>query len=168
MEQASGRQRRRRRRRRTPFSDGLTEEIIADLSAVRSLPVISRTSAVQLKGTKKNVREIGRELNVDYVLEGSVRKAGSDLRITAQLIDTRDDAHLWAEKYRGTLEDVFEIQETVSRNIVARRVVVKVELHAGESFPRVVLIVTSLERDRRAVDQSAYRLEAWGQNGNPV
>jgi serine/threonine protein kinase len=100
------------------FSDGLTEEIISDLSSIQSLRVISRTSAMMLKGTKKSMKTIGRELNVQYVLEGSVRKAGNQLRITAQLIDALNDAHLWAEKYRGTLDDVFDIQEKVSRSIV--------------------------------------------------
>jgi serine/threonine protein kinase/Flp pilus assembly protein TadD len=100
------------------FSDGLTEEIIADLSKVRALRVISRTSAMQFKGTKKDVRAIGRELGVRFVLEGSVRKAGQSLRITAQLIDAHNDAHLWAEKYNGTVDDVFDLQERVSREIV--------------------------------------------------
>ena len=100
------------------FSDGLTEEIIADLSKIRALRVISRTSIMQLKGTKKDLKTIGRELNVRYLLEGSVRKAGNSLRITAQLIDAADDVHVWAEKYSGSLEDVFDIQERVSRAIV--------------------------------------------------
>ncbi len=100
------------------FSDGLTEEVISDLSSIQSLRVISRTSAMMLKGTKKSMKTIGRELDVQYVLEGSVRKAGNNLRITAQLIDARNDAHLWAEKYSGTLDDVFDIQEKVSRSIV--------------------------------------------------
>jgi len=100
------------------FSDGLTEEIITDLSYIHTLRVISRTSAMMLKGTKKDMKTIGRELNVQYVLEGSVRKAGNNLRITAQLIDATTDAHLWAEKYSGTLDDVFDIQEKVSRSIV--------------------------------------------------
>jgi tetratricopeptide (TPR) repeat protein len=73
---------------------------------------------MQLKGTKKDLKTIGRELNVRYLLEGSVRKAGHSLRITAQLIDAADDVHLWAEKYGGALEDVFDIQERVSRAIV--------------------------------------------------
>jgi tetratricopeptide (TPR) repeat protein len=71
-----------------------------------------------LKGTRKNTKTIGRELDVQYVLEGSVRKSGNDLRITAQLINARDDVHLWAEKYGGTLDDIFKIQENVSRSIV--------------------------------------------------
>ncbi len=100
------------------FSDGLTEEIISDLAAIKSLQVISRTSAMQLKGTTKDVRTIGRELGVRYVLEGSVRKAGNSLRITAQLIDAASDAQLWGDKYGGTMDDVFELQERVSREIV--------------------------------------------------
>ena len=100
------------------FADGLTEELIADLSKVRALRVISRTSAMLLRGSKKDVPTIARELNVRYVLEGSVRRAGQSLRITAQLIDAANDAHVWAEKYTGTLEDVFDMQERVSRAIV--------------------------------------------------
>ena len=100
------------------FSDGLTEELIADLAKVNALQVISRTSSMQLKGTKKSVRTIGQELGVHYVLEGSVRKAGNSLRITAQLIDVATDAPLWSDKYSGTMDDVFEVQERVSREIV--------------------------------------------------
>ena len=100
------------------FSDGLTEEVISDLSQVNELCVISRNSAMALKGTKKNTKTIRKELNVQYVLEGSVRKAGNDLRITAQLIDATTDIHLWAEKYKGKLDDIFDIQEKVSRSIV--------------------------------------------------
>ena len=101
------------------FSDGLTEEIIADLSKIKALSVISRTSAMQLKGTNKDMRTIGRELGVRYVLEGSVRKAGQSLRITAELIDALTDEQLWADKYNGTMDDVFDLQERVSREIVA-------------------------------------------------
>ena len=100
------------------FADGLTEEIIADLAKVRALRVISRTSAMLLRGSKKNVPTIARELKVRYVLEGSVRRAGQSLRITAQLIDAAADTHLWAEKYTGTFDDVFDMQEKVSRAIV--------------------------------------------------
>ncbi len=100
------------------FSDGLTEEIITDLAYIHDLLVISRSSAMTFKGTNKKIKEIAREVNVQFVLEGSVRKAGNNLRITAQLIDAASDTHLWAEKYSGTLDDVFDIQEKVSRSIV--------------------------------------------------
>ncbi len=100
------------------FCDGMTEEIIADLSKIQSLRVISRTSSMMLKGSRKDIHAIAKEIDVLYVLEGSVRKAGNKLRITAQLIDALNDAHLWAEKYSGTLDDVFEIQEEVSGSIV--------------------------------------------------
>ena len=95
----------------------MTEEIITALSKIRGLRVISRNSAMTLKGTRKTTREIGQLLNVRHVLEGSVRKAGNNLRITAQLIDAATDGHLWAERYAGTLDDVFDIQEKVARAI---------------------------------------------------
>jgi len=100
------------------LAQGLTEEIITDLSHLQPLRVISRSSSMVLKGTQKDVRTIGRDLDVQYVLEGSVRKAGSELRITAQLIDATSDTHLWAQKYEGSLEDVFGMQEQISRSIV--------------------------------------------------
>jgi non-specific serine/threonine protein kinase len=99
------------------FSDGLTEEIISDLSHIHELLVISRSSAMTFKGTRKTIKIIASEVNVRYVLEGSVRKAGNKLRITAQLIDALSDTHLWAEKYNGLLDDVFDIQEKVSQSI---------------------------------------------------
>ena len=101
------------------FADGLTEEVMADLSKVRRLRVISRTSSMVFKDTKKDLKTIARELGVRYVLQGSVRRAGSQLRISAQLIDAARDEHLWAENYDGTLEDVFTIQEHLARLIVA-------------------------------------------------
>jgi serine/threonine protein kinase len=100
------------------FSDGLTEEIIADLAKIGALRVISQTSAMRLKQTDLDVPGIAAKLNVRYVLEGSVRKAGSQLRINAQLVDTATDSTLWSDKFAGTLEDVFAIQERVSREIV--------------------------------------------------
>ena len=99
------------------FSDGLTEEIITDLSHIKDLLVISRSSAMTFKGTKKTILEIAQVVNVRYILEGSVRKSGKNLRITAQLIDAKDDTHIWAEKYNGTIEDIFGIQEKVSQSI---------------------------------------------------
>lgn len=112
------------------FSDGITEEIITDLSHLHELLVISRSSVMTFKNSNKKIKEIARELNVHYVLEGSVRKAGNSLRITAQLIDAGNDAHIWAEKYNGTLDDVFDIQEKVSRSIVDA---LKVKLTAKEN-----------------------------------
>jgi TolB-like protein len=111
------------------FADGLTEEIIADLSKVRALRVISRTSALAFKGTTKTVPAIAQELNVRFVLEGSVRREAKTIRITAQLIDASSDTHLWAEKYAGTVEDVFDLQEQLSRRIVDA---LKVELSPEE------------------------------------
>ena len=132
------------------FSDGLTEEIIADLCKLSSLHVISRTSAMVFKGSKKDVRTIGQELNVRYVLEGSVRKSGNKLRITAQLIDAPNDAHLWAEKFNGTLDDVFDIQEKVSHAIVDS---LKLELTPQE---RAQLI------EKSPVDPEAHELYLGG------
>jgi tetratricopeptide (TPR) repeat protein len=80
--------------------------------------VISRSSAMTFKGSNKKIKDIANEVNVQYVLEGSVRKAGNNLRITAQLIDGTSDSHIWAEKYSGTMDDIFDIQEKVSRSIV--------------------------------------------------
>ncbi len=99
------------------FADGLTEELIAELSGVRQLRVISRTSAMRFRGTTKSVPTIAGELNVRYVLEGSVRRAGGSVRITAQLIDASTDSHLWAERYSGTLDDIFDLQERLSQRI---------------------------------------------------
>jgi eukaryotic-like serine/threonine-protein kinase len=100
------------------FSDGLTEELIADLSKVKSLQVTSRTSVMRMKNTTDDLRTIGRKLGVRYVLEGSVRKAASTVRITAQLIDAQTDTHLWSDKFGGAAHDVFDLQERVSREIV--------------------------------------------------
>jgi serine/threonine protein kinase/tetratricopeptide (TPR) repeat protein len=100
------------------FADGLTDEVITDLSMIKTLRVISRQSAMRLKGSDKDLRTIARELGARYVLTGSIRRAGSSLRITAQLVDARTDAQLWADKFNGTLGDVFEIQERLSRQIV--------------------------------------------------
>jgi adenylate cyclase len=100
------------------FSDGITEDIITDLSNVSSLSVVARNTAFTLKGRSIDVKEVARELGVDYVLEGSVRKAGSRVRITAQLIDGAAGDHLWAERFDRELTDIFAIQDEISKAIV--------------------------------------------------
>jgi TolB-like protein/thioredoxin-like negative regulator of GroEL len=100
------------------FADGLTDEVITDLSMIKTLRVISRQSAMRLKGSDKDVRTLARELGARYVLTGGIRRAGPNLRITAQLVDASVDAQLWADKYTGTLDDVFDIQEKLSHQIV--------------------------------------------------
>ena len=101
------------------FADGLTEELIADLSTVRLLRVISRTSSMVFRDSRKDVKTIARKLGVRYILQGSVRRAGEQLRVSAQLIDASSDDHVWAEHFDGTVEDIFAIQERLARVIVA-------------------------------------------------
>jgi adenylate cyclase len=100
------------------FSDGLTEELISNLSKLKEMRVISRTTSMKYKNTTKDTKAIGKETNATFVMEGSVRKFGNNLRITAQLIDAIKDVHLWSETFRGSLDDIFDIQETVSVKIV--------------------------------------------------
>jgi len=102
------------------FSDGITEDIITDLSKVTGLFVIARTSTNRYKGTSVDVRQIARELGVRYIVEGSVRKAAGKVRITAQLIDAKTGNHVWAERYDRDLKDVFAIQDDVAEQIVSK------------------------------------------------
>ena len=133
------------------FCDGLTEEIITDLSSVRALRIICRSSAMQLKGTHDSPRKIASDLNVRYVLEGSVRlnnisrDGKSNIRVTAQLIDPESQSLLWADKYNGTLDDVFAIQENISRQIVSA---LKIKLTPAED---------QLMHERPLPDAEAYR-----------
>jgi serine/threonine protein kinase/Flp pilus assembly protein TadD len=143
------------------FADGLMEEVIADLSRVRALTVISRTSSVKLKETGWDLRRIGRELNVRYVLEGSVRRAGSTLRITAQLIDAETDAHLWAEKYSGTVDDVFDLQERLSRQIVEALQITLSPPEDREIAERPIADIRAFEYYQRA-RQEYYRYSSEG------
>lgn len=99
------------------FGDGMSEEIISSLAQLKDIRVISRTTSMQYKNTKKDIKTIGRELSVTYILEGSVRKFHENLRITAQLIHVENDTHLWSETFKGKLDDIFDIQEEVARKI---------------------------------------------------
>ena len=100
------------------FSDGITEDIITELSRFHSLSVVARNSSFRYKGQSPNVRDVGRELGVRYVLEGSVRKASERVRITAQLIDATSGSHVWADRYDGGLADIFELQDEITASVV--------------------------------------------------
>lgn len=99
------------------FSDGMTEELISTLANVSGLQVISRTSIMQYKNTSKKAVEIGKDLAAGSIIEGSVRKAGNQLRISVQLIDTQEDKHLWAQTYDRELKDIFAMQSDIARNV---------------------------------------------------
>ncbi|MGH6993864.1 MAG: TIR domain-containing protein, partial [Caulobacteraceae bacterium] len=100
------------------FSDGISEDIITDLSKVAAISVVARNTAFQFKGRSLDVPQVARQLNVSHVLEGSVRKAGGRVRITAQLIDGTAGDHVWAERYDRELADIFALQDEVSEAIV--------------------------------------------------
>ena len=102
------------------FSDGLTEDILTELARVRDLRVLARNTTFQYKGTAVDISKLGRELGVRYFLEGSVRRAGDDLRITAQLIDAETGAHIWADKFDRKMADVFLVQDEIVGQIVAK------------------------------------------------
>ncbi len=101
------------------FSDGITEDIITALSRFKDLSVVSRNSSFVFKGQAASLRDVGEKLRVDYVVEGSIRKAGSRVRVTAQLIDARSDTHIWADRYDRSLEDIFEVQDDVVRRVAS-------------------------------------------------
>jgi TolB-like protein len=100
------------------FADGMVEDITTALSRFRSLFVIARNSSFTYKGRAVDIRQVGRELGVRYVLEGSVRKAGGQVRISGQLIDVTTSAHLWADRFDGGLENIFELQDKVTRQVI--------------------------------------------------
>jgi TolB-like protein len=102
------------------FSDGLTEDILTELARVRDLRVLARNTTFQYKGKAVDIAKLGRELGVRYVLEGSVRRAGDDLRITAQLIDAETGAHIWADKFDRKMAEVFLVQDEIVGQIVAK------------------------------------------------
>jgi TolB-like protein len=111
------------------FADGMVEEIITALSRIRWLFVIARNSSFTYKGQAVDLKQVSRELGVRYVLEGSVRKAGGRIRITAQLIDATSGTHLWADRFDGSLEDVFELQDKVASSVAG---VIEPTLQAAE------------------------------------
>jgi len=111
------------------FADGMTEELITSLSSLRELTVIARTSVMQYKNAPKRIADIGRELNVGTLIEGSIRKAGNKVRITVQLIDARNEGHLWAQNYDKQLDDVFAIQSEVAEGVAET---LKVQLMESE------------------------------------
>jgi adenylate cyclase len=128
------------------FADGMVEEIITALSRIRWLFVIARNSSFTYKGQAVDVKRVGRELGVRYVLEGSVRKGGGRVRITAQLIEAETGAHLWADHFDGSLEDVFELQDQVAISVAG---VIEPALQAAEA---------RLSADRPTDDLTAYDL----------
>jgi len=111
------------------FADGMSEDILTALSRVPELVVIARNSTFAYKGRAVDVRQVGQELGVRHVLEGSIRKSGNRMRITAQLVDAMSGDHIWAERYDRNIEDIFEIQDEITRNIVVE---LQVKLCAGE------------------------------------
>ena len=126
------------------FADGVVEAITATLSRVRSFFVISRNSAFRYKGKAVNVPQVGRELGVRYILEGSVQKAGDRLRITVQLIDAVGDTHIWADRIDGTLEDLFDLQDSITERV------------AGALQPSIRLAEIERARRKRPQELGAY------------
>jgi adenylate cyclase len=115
------------------FSDGLTEQIINGLCKVSNLFVIARNSSFAYKGKSVGVKQIAKELGVKYILEGSVQKVGNRVKITAQLIDTTTDYHMWSETYDRNLEDIFALQDEITMNVITE---MQVKLIHGEQAKR--------------------------------
>jgi TolB-like protein/class 3 adenylate cyclase len=128
------------------FVDGMVEEIITALSRIRWLFVIARNSSFSYKGQSPDVKQVGRELGVRYVLEGSVRKAGGRVRITGQLIDAETGTHLWADRFDGSLEDVFDLQDKVAISV------------AGAIEPALQAAEIQRSTERQTTDPTAYDL----------
>ena len=127
------------------FADGMTEDILTELSKIQDLMVISRTTIMKYKGTTKSLKEIGKELGVGTILEGSVRRVGNRVRITGQLINTANDHHLWAEKFDRDIEDIFAVQDEVATAIAN---VLRIKLSDEE----VMLISSSQTESIEAYD----------------
>jgi TolB-like protein len=143
------------------FADGVVEEVITALSRIRWLFVIARNSSFTYKGQAVDVKQVGHELGVRYILEGAVRKAGNSVRISAQLIDAANGAHLWADRFDGLLEDIFELQDKVAVNVAG---VIEPTLEAAETrrlADRPTHDLTALDFYLRALPD----LDAFGQSG---
>ena len=128
------------------FSDGITEDIITELSRFSSLMVIARNSSFAYKGQAVDVRQVAQELGVRFVLEGSIRRAGGRVRITAQLLDSETGEHVWAERYDRDLEDIFDLQDEITRNV------------AGAIAPQIELAEVERGRKLSGADLTAYEL----------
>ena len=111
------------------FADGIAEDVLTTLSQIQELVVIARNSSFMFKGQARDIREIGRILGVRHVLEGSVRKAGNRVRLAAQLIDSLNGSHVWADRFEGDLDDVFALQDRIAQDIVTA---LEVRLTYGE------------------------------------
>ncbi len=148
------------------FADGLSEDIITDLSRVSSLFVVARHTVFSFKGRAVQVQDVARELGVCYVLEGSVRKADGRVRITAQLVDGRSGGHIWAERYESVREDIFRLQDEISQNIVAA---LKVKLLPEELATIVKRPTSNAEAYRYYLMGRAYFLQSgWGKRALDV
>jgi TolB-like protein len=139
------------------FSEGLTDEIIRNLSIIDGLAVRSQTSSFAFKGKPQNVHDVGKRLDVDYILEGSVLQSGQQLRINAQLVRVRDDFPLWSGKYDGELTDVFAIQDEISRGIVNE---LRLKLGHGRRRYETSAEAYDLYLHARALQISAWRRRA--------
>jgi eukaryotic-like serine/threonine-protein kinase len=146
------------------FSDGLTEEVISDLARLSNLRVISRNSAMALKGTTKDTPTLARELGVTHLVTGSVRRAGEALRVTAELVEARTDSPIWSEKYSGTVEDVFGIQEQISQAIVSGLEVTLTNTEEQQGAERSINDVVAYDCYLRA-RQEMYNWTPEAQNG---
>src|SRR5204863_224156 len=142
------------------FVDGVHDEILTDLARIADLKVISRTSVMQYKtGARRNLREIARELRVAHIVEGSVQRAGNRVRVRAQLIDARNDVHLWADRYDRPLDDVFAIQSEIAKAIAdqLQATLSPAEKAAIEQAPTADLIAYDRYlRGKKLLGQSSY------------
>ena len=143
------------------FAEGMTDALTTDLAKISTLKVISRTSSMQFKGTKKPLQQIAKELNVDALVEGTVERSGSRVRITAQLIDVRNDRNLWAESYERDLQDVLALQSQVARSIASE---IKVDLQPQEQARLAAVRQVDPEAEI-AYLRGRYEMDKWTREG---